>query len=132
MLYTTSITIPANTPASSPVTKDIMLKSGVLTKVSVLIPAGHFALAHLIIRYGGTQIIPDVGDISGDDETLSWSEYIDIPEPHRTLTLVGWNDDDTYAHTFYIRFEILPKIIALPQLYFSEIIEKALRILRLR
>jgi len=131
MLYTIVLNVPANTPVTSPVKQDIVLETGVLSKVSVLIPSGHAGLAHLVILYGETQVIPREGDISGDDETLTFTECFEIAAPSETLTLVGWNEDDTYDHEFIVRFEVLPLWLAAPAKYIVDLLENVFRMLRI-
>jgi len=97
-------------PASRNVV-EILLKPGVLRKVYVLIPPGHQALAHLRILRGETQVIPDVGTIEGDGESLSFDEYIEIPT-EETWKLEVVNEDSQYPHCFYVRFEVVSKVIA--------------------
>jgi len=106
MIWTTSITIPPNTPSTSPVEQSFTIKGDYLVGVSVLIPAGHHAVAGLRIYYGNRQIIPanEDGWLRGDDESLYWSENMKLPEPETTLRILGYNDSTNYDHTFYIRF----------------------------
>jgi hypothetical protein len=80
-----------------------------------LIPYGHKALAHLVIKHGETQIIPWVGDIHGDGEQLTFDEIYELPTDD-VLTLQGWNDDSTYSHKFIVRLLILPRLYAYPEL----------------
>jgi len=131
MLYTYIFTVPANTPKSSPKKMDVTLKHGVIRRIMVTIPAGHSGLAHMIIKWGETQIIPHEGDICGDDEKLEWEEYYEIIEDERTLTLVGWNEDVENDHSFIVRFEVLPREIVYPHLYILETLQKAFRRIRI-
>jgi len=105
MLYTFSITAPANTSKTSPATAEMKLKAGYVTRISILIPDGHHALAHLAIKWGETQIIPWGDDewIEGNDESIPWEENIELPYEPISWTAKAWNEDDTYSHTFYIR-----------------------------
>jgi hypothetical protein len=105
MLFTFVVKAPPNTPWNQPVTKELKLRPGVITKIAVLIPAGHQALAHLAIKYGETQVIPYGEDewITGDDETLEWTEDYELAGEPVSLTASAWNEDDTYPHSFYIR-----------------------------
>jgi hypothetical protein len=114
-LVCADINIPPNTPQDSPVRVSVSVPAGVIRKVWVLIPYGHKALAHLIIRHGETQIIPHVGDIHGDGEQLVFDEVYEL-KTDDTLTLEGWNEDTTYSHRFIVRLLILPKAIAYPEL----------------
>jgi len=105
MLFTFSIEAPKNTPKENPVKKTLKLHAGVITKISILIPVGHAALARLAIYDGETQIIPWGEDqwIEGDGETITWEpDYVLSSEPAR-LEARAWNKDEEYAHTFYIR-----------------------------
>ncbi|MEM4430205.1 MAG: hypothetical protein QXM08_03515 [Thermofilaceae archaeon] len=107
------ITAKACADPSSTSRTTISLKPGVVTKIIVLIPYGHKALARLRFIRGATQIIPDVGWIQGDGETLEWSEMIDVPTDE-AWTVEVVNEDTVYPHCFYIRIEIQPKAVAKP------------------
>ena len=116
MLYTTSLTIPANTAKNNKVCTEISIREGVITKISIVIPWGHFGLAHLIILDGTTQIIPFNPDSSivGNDETFTFDVNIDVKEPEHVFKICGWNEDIQYSHTFYVRFIVMPHDIANP------------------
>ena len=109
------IDIPANTPQTSPVRVAVRVPAGVIRKVWVLIPYGHKALAHLIIRHGETQVIPHEGDIHGDGEELVFDEVYEL-QTNDVLTLEGWNEDSKYSHKFIVRLLVLPKTVAFPEL----------------
>lgn len=122
-LICADITIPPNTPQTSPVRVNIKVPAGVIRKVWVLIPYGHKALAHLIIRHGETQIIPYYGDIHGDGEQLLFDETYEIPTEDY-LTLEGWNNDSKYEHKFIVRLLILPKLYAYPEIASLSVMKK--------
>jgi len=109
-LFTFSITAPANTPKTSPAKLTMKLRAGVITKISVLIPPGHAALAHLAIVHGETQIMPWGEDqfIEGDDESIPWEPDYELTSEPAALQARAWNEDDAYPHTFYIRIWIDP------------------------
>jgi len=92
------------------VTKTLKLHAGVITKISVLIPTGHCALAHLAIYDGETQIMPWGEDqwIEGDGETITWEPDYELPSEPARLEARAWNKDDTNDHRFYIRIWIKP------------------------
>jgi hypothetical protein len=87
----------------------------VIRRVWVIIPWGHRALAHLVIRHGETQIIPWSGDIHGDGEQLVFDEIYELPTDD-TLILEGWNEDIKYEHMFIVRLLVLPRLYAYPEL----------------
>ena len=105
MIYTFVITVPAKTSLDAPLTQRITVKGEILTQVSLLIPPGHMALAGLQIYYGDKQLIPanEGSWLMGDGESISWPEYIELPEPETTLIVKAYNDDEVYSHTFYLR-----------------------------
>ncbi|MEM3982475.1 MAG: hypothetical protein QXM71_07150 [Thermofilum sp.] len=106
----------------------VNLKPGVVTKIIVLIPYGHKALARLRFLRGATQVIPDTGWIQGDGETLEWSEMVDIPTDE-TWTAEVVNEDTAYPHCFYIRIEIQPKTVAKPLDSLLSVFKKLLEVM---
>jgi len=104
LLFTFDVKVPANTPKTSPKKVTLKLKKGVLTKVVVLIPDGHQALAHLRILDGATPVIPWGEDqwIHGNRMLLDWYPNYELAFEPAGLVAVGYNEDDTYPHTFYL------------------------------
>jgi len=133
-IYTAKLTIPANTPRDSPVSVSVSLEKAVLTRIFIRIPPGHEALAGLRVKYGRLQLWPEESDtwLSGDDETLAWDEYFELPHDPTTLTLEGYNEDDKYEHSFLVRFTTLPKPIALWQIALAKFVQMFSRLIGLR
>jgi len=133
-IYTIKLTIPANTSKDAPVSTSVKLARAVLTRISIRIPAGHHAFAGLRILYGHLQLWPEETDtwISGDDEALEWNEYFELPDDPTRLTLEGYNEDDTYEHSFYVRMMTLPKAIAYPWLAVSKFVKLFSRLVGLK
>jgi hypothetical protein len=113
-LITYDFKIPAATPKISPKRDKVRVPAGVLRRIWILIPPGHRALAHMVIKHGETQIIPHEGVIHGDSELLVVDEYYEF-KTDDVIVLEGWNDDPYYYHTFYLRFLILPPLLAAPE-----------------
>jgi hypothetical protein len=132
-IYTEEIIIPANTPESSPITKETTIQGYFLEKVHVLIPHGHQALAGLRIKYGLKQIIPyEEGTwIKGEGESLTFTPLYELPEYTCKLILEGYNEDDTYDHSFYLRFETKYEEEARPGAVLQDFIDILKRILRI-
>ena len=111
MIFQADITIDASTTQASP--KDVRLRiaKGIITKMMVRPRPGHNALAHLTIYHSGHQIAPSIEgmDLHGDTFPIDWEEYYEFYEPPYELKLLGWNDDDTYEHTFTVYVVILPR-----------------------
>ena len=111
MLFQASITIPKNTLVSAPTTVILKIALGIITKIMVRPRPGHAGLAHLVIRHHEHQIAPSTEnmDFSGDTFPIDWEEYYESYQPPYELKLEGWNEDDTYPHTFDVFVAILPR-----------------------
>lgn len=111
MLFEASITIPADTASTSPTTEILKIAHGIITKFMVRPRPGHAALAHLVILHHEHQIVPSTEgmDIHGDTSPIDWEEYYESYQPPYELKLKGWNDDDSFPHTFDVFVAILPR-----------------------
>jgi len=113
-VYSTSLKVPANTPEDAPVEKTLEIEGAVLSTLHVQVPAGHKALARMAIFYGIKQIFPSEAGtwFRGDDIAPKFRLNWTLPEPKTTLTLKGWNEDDTYEHAFYLMLEVEERVEA--------------------
>lgn len=111
MIFEASITIPKSTLKTSPTTVILPIAHGIITKFMVRPRPGHAGLAHLVIRHHEGQIAPSIEgmDLHGDDDPIDWEEYYESYQNPYQLKLQGWNDDDTYEHTFDVFVAILPR-----------------------
>lgn len=111
MIFEASITIPKNTVEAGAATVILPIAQGIITKIMVRPRPGHAALAHLVILHHEHQIAPSTGsmDFHGDTFPIDWEEYYESYQPAFELKLVGWNDDDTYPHTFDVFVAVLPR-----------------------
>jgi len=111
MLFQGDITIPANTTEANAVTAMLPIALGIITKIMVRPRPGHAALAHLVILHHEHQIAPSAGsqNFRGDTFPIDWEEYYESYQPPYELKLKGWNDDDTYPHTFDVFVAVLPR-----------------------
>lgn len=110
MFYDFSVPIPANTPESAPVLVTAALTAGVIHRLEIEFPAGCAGLVHVAIRQAIHQLWPgnDAGSFSSDDHVIAFDEHYVLEQPPLELELVGWNLDDTYAHTIPVRIGVLP------------------------
>ncbi len=110
MLFEVSITIPPNTDSNDPEEVILPIGRGIITKFMVRPRPGHAALAHCVILYHEHQIAPSTEgmDFAGDTFPIDWEEQLDIDQPPYELKFKGWNEDDTYPHTFDIFVVMLP------------------------
>jgi len=127
-LYTKALTIPPNTGKDNPKEAKITLEGDILTEITIIIPPGHAGLTGLAIFYGIEQLAPlPSGEwFIGDNERISWVERWEIPEGEAEIIIRGYNEDDTYPHSFICRFEVEPEeVVKVQQQILEEI--KALR-----
>jgi len=111
VLFEASIAIPANTVSTAPTTVILKIAHGIISKIMVRPRPGHAALAHCVIRHHEHQIAPSTEgmDFAGDTFPIDWEEYYESYQPPYELKIQGWNDDDTYEHTFDIFVAVLPR-----------------------
>jgi len=111
LLFQKDITITAGKTEADPQEETLKIAAGIISQIEVQIPAGHRALAHLTIYHGSHQIAPSTEnmDIHGNFFPVKWGEYYEMYQPPYELKLVGWNDDDTYPHTFTVYIAVLPR-----------------------
>jgi hypothetical protein len=111
MLFETSITIPKSTLSTAPTTVMLGIAHGIISKIMVRPRPGHAALAHCVILHHEHQIAPSTEgmDFSGDTFPIDWEEYYESYQPPYELKIKGWNEDDTYPHTFDIFVAVLPR-----------------------
>ncbi len=125
MFYSYAITVAAKKAEADADEKTVDLSHGVITEVSFRPRPGHASLLHCRVFHRRHQIFPENADddLHGDAFPIEWREWYEMFEPPHTLTIVAWNDDDTYPHTFDISFAMLPKWVALPYAFAKAISE---------
>lgn len=110
MFYEFDLTIPRNTPATAPVELEVTLDTGRIVAAEVQFRRGCFYLVHVAVRRERHQLHPTNTDgfITAEDARIAFQEDLNFTEPPYTLTLVGYNEDDSYDHTITFRFNLLP------------------------
>jgi len=114
VLFSYKVEAAANTTYANRVVQNLKVYRGIITRILVLIPAGHHGLAHLVLTIGDTPIAPEHGveGIHGDDQILPFLLYHEVKSDEEYIKAEVWNEDDTYSHAFYIFVEIQPPEIA--------------------
>jgi hypothetical protein len=102
-VYVFSVTAPANTPASAPVTVATTFPTGDVVGLEVVIAAGHSGLTGIYLTTGGGRAIPinKSAWITGDDEKLTYDlvDYLDSG----AWAAVVYNVD-VFDHTWQVRY----------------------------
>jgi hypothetical protein len=121
MLYGGEVTVPKSTTQDDPVETTFELTYGVITRVMFYPRPGHAGLVHVQVDHWEHQIFPldPEQDLHGDSHPIIWEEWYELFYSPFELKVRAWNDDDTYAHTFDIWFDVLPPE-ALPTYAFRE------------
>jgi len=111
MLFQADITITSGKTETDPQVEILKIAHGIISKIMVRPRAGHANLAHLAIYHGSHRIAPSSEDMDlhGEFFPIDWEEYYEFYQPPYELKLVGWNGDDTYAHTFTVYIVVLPR-----------------------
>jgi len=94
--------IPPSTLERAPAKKSYDIGRALVKGIKVHIPPGHNYLTHLEILSQGRPVYRK-GDryITGDGNELTLESAL-LEGPPFELTLSGWNEDDTYPHSFYL------------------------------
>lgn len=112
MIFVEAVTTPQNTSKLTPKITQLPIVAGKITQIFLFFPPGVNALAHIKILWGLYQLFPsnEQGDFAGGDVLLNWPEDIDITTEPLQLTIVTWNDDDTYPHTITVHVVMTPSL----------------------
>ena len=132
MLYIKSISVPANTPPTSPAEDTITIEEEVVLFVSVRFPPGPSGLLKTALFYGDMQLFPSPKGswAYGDNETV-WDLLVwEAPESPVKLTIKAYNEDDTYDHSAIYRIVALNKEEAMFMRATWRLSESLLRFLR--
>ena len=114
MFYSQSLTVPANTPEVSPLELHYPVANGVIHHVSIEFEKWCANLLHIQILRFRQVIFPSTpaASFAADGETIAWDDYFEVFETPYTLTVRGWNDDDSFDWTARVRVGIIPATIA--------------------
>jgi len=114
MLFTHTLTVPANTPEAAPYEEAVKMTHGVITMVEVEFPPGCAGLVRAFVRRSLHQVWPTnpEGVFRTDGRAIRWADYYEILDEPLELTVGGWSEDDFYPHDVIFYFELTPKDIA--------------------
>lgn len=114
MHYAWDITIPKWADIEGPVSKDLKLCKGVITRADIKFPPGCHGMVKVRLYRYEFQLIPLSGDewITGDNETVPTEEYYELVEDPAQLKFVGYAPGTSYPHTVTVRITVLPKAVA--------------------
>ena len=107
---TIEFTVTKGIPVSAPTVSNFNLPSSKLRHISVGIPPGHKALAHLQVSIPGYGIIipgaaSNVLYIRGENDRIEFDFDLNLDPPKNTIQLSGYNDDTLLDHTFILNID---------------------------
>lgn len=115
-IRTRTVTIPAGTPITAPVTTDISFPPRIVTAIYWKVPPGPSGLMGWALTIAGNPVIPRDGGtyIIADGESDTW-QLEDYPD-QGIWQVTGYNTD-IYPHSIYLTFLLdqLTQGLALPQ-----------------
>ena len=134
MYYEVAVSVPANTPATSPVEEVLELTAGVIVGLEVQFPAGCAGLVHCKVLHWERQVwpTPPSTSLASDGHALVVPENYELSTPPHRIRIVAWNLDDTFPHTLYVRVSLLrgPGAVLINRVFTG--LEKFLRLVGVR
>ena len=111
MIYQDALTIPPQTARADPVTATFTIPKGIVNRITLLFPSGCAALAHIQVYHNEFQVWPTTPEKSfvGDGTYIDFEERYVLPEAWNSITVLGWNEDDSYDHTVNVWIGVLPQ-----------------------
>jgi len=133
-LYIVDVTVPANTPQTSPTEETVKIEEEVIVHVEVMFPPGPRGMVYTACYYGEEQLFPrPYGSyLRGDGEVIEWNECYELPESPCILTIKAWSPGTSYDHTITWRINALPKSVAFWWKIIDKLIGFLARLFRVR
>lgn len=109
MLFALDIPIPANTAKTAIRASDLQLCAGVIKRCWVRWRYGSANLCGCRILRESRQIWPSNPTqwfVSSPADTV-WDEYYELSDVPYSLSIEGYNLDDTYPHSLWVAFSVM-------------------------
>ena len=131
MIFATTLSIPAATPANAKVEARLVLAQGVIHLVEITFLDGPENEVHVALRWPGThQIVPTTeGSIVGNNQTVATVLREVAHEVPGELVVEGWSPDATYVHEVAVRVHILPQEALAPPREELSILQRLSRVI---
>jgi hypothetical protein len=113
VIFTSTITVPLNTPAVSPLVTHLKVLKGFIYKFFIMFPPGPSGLVHAWVMEGNLQVYPsNEGEtFYGDNIAMPYEDLYEITNDNRQLDIYCYNLDTAYDHTIQLQFGIESKDI---------------------
>lgn len=110
MRFVYDLTVTKNTLEADPVSNDIQLVKGRLTRVQVRFLRGCHNQVEVIMQDGLTRIVPvaDSVELMGDGQIFSVSMDYKLNEKAPQVTVIGWSPGTIYDHNITWYLDVIP------------------------
>jgi hypothetical protein len=114
MFYDFALTVPRNTPESAPYILSAKLTRGIIHRVEIEFPRNCAGLVYVRILHLEHQLYPTNpgGAFRSDGYVVPIDDYYPLLTQPYGLKLIGWNLDDTWAHTPTVRIGVMSERVA--------------------
>ena len=111
MVYTATVTTPANTLVVDPLVTVVTITEGVLYRFEVYFPPGPSGLVGVQLRYHDLQLYPVQREewFLGDNVTIGFDDLFEVGTPPYTFELRSYNVDTDYDHLVQIRLGLVTR-----------------------
>ncbi len=108
MSYSKQLEIAASTLKTAPAQSSIEMPPTLVDRVELTFPSGCVGLVGVRFQFQGRVIWPYNPDgwYLGNDQTVIFSPNIELVDQPSTLTIEGYNDDDTFLHNVYVIIDV--------------------------
>ena len=116
MQYVKDVTFSTGGTRQSQTEATLKCAKGIIHRIEIVFPSGCAGLVHVQIFQAGHPIAPssESQTYSGDNDIIEIPEFEELKSELNTLTIKGWNEDDTYDHRIQFRIYVLAKEFLLP------------------
>lgn len=117
MEYEWDLTVPANTPESSPVVAELRLAKGAIQEGWIYFPLGCVHMVKARVFYHDFQIAPIIRTewLKGEGARVPFASNFEIDEKPYSLTVKACSPGTTYDHTLTIHISLLPAHLVRPE-----------------
>jgi hypothetical protein len=109
MQHAASVTVPADTQESTPVTQEFLLTAGRLTRAYIRFRSGCHNRVFVTVSDSLFQIVPIEGSpaIFGDDQIFEIPMDYPLEGPGARLTVRAWSPGTLYQHVIGVWFDVI-------------------------
>jgi len=114
MLYQRTLTVPANTPETEPVSATLKLAYGASTRREIEFPDGCHGLVHVRVNEHGWQVLPWSRDewLASEGSVIVDDSVYPLETVPYVFTLIAYNEDTANSHAITLRVQVAEGAIA--------------------